>query len=120
MVTITPKKEDRRKYLRIKFKNEIKVHPVTISKSENIFEANGSFLTVKSIDLSEEGIRLEPGKSMPLSQILKIEIKMNNNETIDVYVRLVWSSEKYLGYKFIFLDPKAEDSIRDFMNRLIK
>lgn len=114
----TPNISNRRKHPRAKFRNQIHAYPVRESKSGNIFEVQKDPLAVKTIDLSEAGIRLEWGISKPLNPILKIKIEVNNNESVDAFSRLVWSSEKFTGYKFILLDPGEEKSIRDFVNQL--
>jgi c-di-GMP-binding flagellar brake protein YcgR len=114
----TERKDERRKHTRVKFEEHVKIHPVQESKSGNVFEVQGNPLTVKAFDLSEGGIRLELGIPRPPSHILKVNFRVHKDRTIDVYSKLVWVSDKYLGYKFIVVDEEARKIIREVLEKL--
>lgn len=119
MVPALEHKEDRRKHPRAKFEDQVQIHPVVESKSGNVFEVQGNPLIVKAFDLSEGGIRLELGIPKPPSHILKLNFRVHKDKTVDVYSKLAWVSDKYLGYKFIVEDDETRKAIRDFVEKLI-
>jgi hypothetical protein len=114
----TAHKDERRKHPRVKFEERIKIHPVVVSKSGNVFEVQGSPLTVKAFDLSEGGIRLELGIPRPPSHILKVNFQIHKDKSVDVYSKLVWVSDKFLGYQFIVVDEEAQQVIRELLKKL--
>ncbi len=113
------RKDERRKHSRVRFLDQVQIHPVVESKSGNVLEVQGNPLTVKAVDLSEGGIRLELGIPKPPSHILKLNFRVNKDKTVDVYSKLAWNSEKHLGYQFIVVDEETRKAIRDFVNHLI-
>lgn len=119
MVPALERKEERRKHPRAKFEDQVQIHPVVESKSGNVFEVQGNPLTVKAFDLSEGGIRLELGIPKPPSHILKLNFRVHKDKTVDVYSKLAWTSEKFLGYQFIVVDEETRKAIRDLIDKMV-
>jgi hypothetical protein len=118
-VPVSENKEERRKYPRIKFVDRVEIFPVIESKSRNIFEVQNTPITVKAVDLSENGIRLELGTSKPPARILKLNFQINKDKSINVYGKMAWVSGKFLGCTFVAMDKESRQLIRDFVEKLI-
>jgi hypothetical protein len=120
MVTaLEHRKDERRKHPRARFEDNVQIHPVIESKSGNVFEVQGNPLTLKAVDLSEGGIRLELGIPKPPSHILKLNFQVHKDKSVDVYSKLAWTSDKFLGYQFIVVDEETRKVIRDLVEKLV-
>ncbi len=109
--------EERRKQPRVKFAKPVQIYPVVESQSGNIFEVQKDFLTVKAVDLSEGGIRLELGIPKPPGHILKLNFDIQKDRSVTVYGKLCWSTGKFAGCKFIALEKETLQQIQDFVEK---
>jgi len=95
------------------------VHPVVESKSGNVFEVSGSPIEVKSLDVSEGGLRLELSKAVPSHKILKINFETQKNKLVDVYTKIAWVQGALCGLQFIVLDNATRQFIRTYVEKNI-
>jgi len=110
-------RNDRRKYNRAKFSEEVTVHKVTESKSGNVFEVQGKSLTVQAQDVSEGGIRLELADVDSPSKIFKLNFKLPKNGSVDVYSKLAWKDGQSCGLQFIVLDEESRKQIKGYVSK---
>jgi hypothetical protein len=111
---------ERRKFSRAKFQETVTVHQVTESKSGNVYEVEGTPVTVKAQDVSEGGIRIEMGKLNPASKIMKLNFQIPKNGSVDVYTRLAWASGGQCGLQFVVLDEEIRGHIKGYVERFMK
>ncbi len=110
-------KNERRKFPRVKFDDQVTIHQVTESKSGNVFEVQGNPIVVKAQDVSEGGIRLELADSTGPSKILKVNFQIQKNKSVDVYTKLAWKSGDSCGLQFIVLDDETRKQIQSFVDK---
>ena len=110
-------RNDRRKYDRAKFEEEVTVHKVAESKSGNVFEVQGAPLVVQAQDVSEGGIRLELADVSSPSKIFKLNFKLPKNGYVDVYSKLAWKTDGACGLQFIVLDEESRRQIKGYVSK---
>jgi hypothetical protein len=57
-----------------------------------------------SRDISHGGIRLETRKPLTLHTVVKLDFQMFTEKPIQVFAKVVWSSQGYCGLRFITSD----------------
>ncbi len=107
-------KSERRHYARLQYQEPITVQKVVESKSGNVFEVQGETLVVKAQNVSEGGIKL--GTSLPdaLGKILKLNIKVREDETLDVFTKVAWSGNGCSGLEFVAMDNQIRKWVKGF------
>jgi hypothetical protein len=105
---------EQRKSPRVDFTEGVLAHPVTPSKSGNIFEVNAQAHSFQAVDISREGIRLNAGRPLPPQSILKLNFELLKRKPLDVFARVVWSRGDQAGLKFIVLDENAQKHIHSY------
>jgi hypothetical protein len=108
---------ERRKYKRAQFKESIVVHPVIESKSGNVYEVGGDPIEVKSMDVSEGGLRLQLLTPVPPHKMLKVNFELPKNKLIDVYTKITWVNGALCGLQFIVLDENTRQFIRGYVEK---
>jgi hypothetical protein len=108
---------ERRKHKRVEFKESILVHPVLESKSGNVYEVGESALTVKSLDLSEGGLRVMISEPVTAGKILKVHIQSPKSKMSDIYTKIAWANGALCGLQFIVLDENTRQFIRGYVEK---
>lgn len=90
---------EKREFNRFEFQKSVQVFPVLPSKSGNILEVENQSLKGKAHNISEGGLRLVTPKGFPENSILKLNFKVEKNESVEVYGKIMWS-EKELRCSF--------------------
>ncbi|HVM33249.1 MAG TPA: PilZ domain-containing protein [bacterium] len=108
---------ERRKHKRVEFKESILAHPVHESKSGNVYEVGESSLTVKSMDVSEGGLRVMVSQPLDAGKILKINLPSPKSKMTDIYTRIAWANGALCGLQFIVLDESTRQFIRGYVEK---
>jgi c-di-GMP-binding flagellar brake protein YcgR len=108
---------ERRKYKRVEFKESVVVHPVLESKSGNVYEVGESSLRVKSVDVSEGGLRLLLSEPVSAGKILKVNFQSSKSKMSDIYTKIAWANGALCGLQFIVLDEPTRQFIRDYVEK---
>jgi len=109
--------QERRRFPRAKFQDTVTIHKVVESSSGNVFEVQGNAIIAKGGDVSEGGIRVEIGSNNSPTKILKLNFKLQKDNTIDVYTRLVWNAKGECGLQFIVLDDEIRQQIKAYVDK---
>src|ERR1700734_963875 len=117
MLTATPSSSEKRKHKRVHFKEPVIVHPVVESKSGNVFEVSGTPLELKSLDVSEGGLRIELSEPVPSHKILKVNFALSKNKLVDVYTKIAWVNGALCGLQFIVLDEATRQFLRGYVEK---
>jgi hypothetical protein len=57
-----------------------------------------------SLDISHGGMRLETRKPLPLHSVVKLDFQMLAEKPVQVFAKVVWSSQGFSGLRFITSD----------------
>jgi hypothetical protein len=115
--TQKPSGSERRKHKRVEFKEAVMVHPVLESKSGNVYEVGESALAVKSLDVSEGGLRLLLSEPVAAGKILKVNFQSPKSKMSDIYTKIAWANGALCGLQFIVLDGPTRQFIRDYVEK---
>jgi hypothetical protein len=111
--------EEKRRHKRASFEETVDARQVTESKSGNVFEVQGSPLTVRSRNISEGGICLELGDKTKPHMILKLKFQVGKKKDVDVYAKVVWADQNLSGLQFIVLDDSIRKIIRHYVEAVV-
>lgn len=61
----------------------------------------------QSRDISPGGMKLETPKPLPLHSVVKLDFKMFEEKPVQVFAKVVWSTQSFCGLRFITSDELA-------------
>ncbi len=61
-----------------------------------------------SHDISHGGMKLETRKPLPLHTVVKLDFKMLQEKPVQVFAKVVWSSQGFCGLRFITSDETCQ------------
>ena len=105
-------KAEKRKFDRYAFKKTVQVFPVLPSKSGNIYEVQKKPVEIQTRDISEGGLRLEGDRNFDPQFLLKLSFEVAQEQPVEVFGKIIWSSEGYHGVRFMLADQELKKSIR--------
>jgi hypothetical protein len=105
-------KAEKRKFDRYAFPKTVQAFPVLPSRSGNIFEVQKQSLEVAAHDISEGGLRLETDRSFDPQFLLKLSFEVVQERPVEVFGKIIWSSEGYHGVRFMLADQELKKGIR--------
>ncbi len=104
--------QEKRRYKRFDFQKSVKIFPVLPSKSGNIYEVQTQAVQVKAVDISEGGLRLETDADLNENFLVKMHFEMTKDRPVEVFGRIMWSSEKQHGIRFMIADHEIQHGVR--------
>ena len=104
--------EEKRRHNRFNFQKTVKVFPVLPSKSGNIYEVQNQSLEVKAFDISEGGLRLESEGELNPNFLIKMNFELIKDRPVEVFGRIMWSSERSHGIRFMVADHEIQHGVR--------
>lgn len=105
-------KVEKRKFDRYAFLKPVQVFPVLPSKSGNIYEVQNKPVEVQIRDISEGGLRLEGDREFDPQFLLKLSFEVAEERPVEVFGKIIWSSEGYHGVRFMLADQEMKKGIR--------
>jgi hypothetical protein len=103
---------EKRKFNRYEFQKPVLVFPVLPSKSGNILEVEDHSLKSQASDISEGGLRLATSNGFKTDSILKLNFKVEKNQPVEVYGKIIWKQKEQCGVRFVLVDPQIRKGIR--------
>jgi len=104
--------EEKRKFNRIQFQKTVQVFPVLPSRSGNIYEVQKKPIEAWVNDISEGGLRFEAADSFDPNFLLKLNLELAEENTVEVFGKIVWSRDSHCGVSFMLTDQKLRKGIR--------
>ena len=104
--------QEKRRFNRVEFQKSVRVFPVLPSKSGNIYEVQNEGLQVKAVDISEGGLRLETNEELNENFLIKMHFEFVKDKPVEVFGRIMWSSEGRHGIRFMIADQEIQHGIR--------
>ena len=108
---------EKREYDRFEFQKPVQVFPVLPSKSGNILEVENQSLKGRTQNISEGGLSLVTPKGFSENSILKLNFKVEKDQPVEVYGRIVWTRKKHCGVRFVLADQKIHKGIRTILHK---
>ena len=108
---------ERRHSTRVQYHEPITLQKVVESKSGNVFEVQGSPVTVEALNVSEGGIRIKTNGPDSLGKILKLNIPVEKDGTLDVFTRVAWSGNGTCGLEFMAMDEQIRKWVKGFSSQ---
>ena len=108
---------EKRKHNRIEFQKSVQVFQVLPSKSGNIFEVQNNCDAAWANDISEGGLRLETSKFFDPSLLLKLNFEVEEDQSVEVYGKVIWAQDHHCGVRFMMVDQKMRKGIRSITRK---
>jgi len=103
--------EEKRKFNRFEFQKTVQIFPVLPSKSGNIFEVHKKPIEAWANDISEGGLRLEAADSFEPNFLLKLNLELEEDRSVEVYGKIIWSRDSHCGVRFMMVDKQLRKGI---------
>jgi hypothetical protein len=103
--------DEKRKFNRFDFQKTVQVFPVLPSSSGNIFEVQKKPIEAWANDISEGGLRLEAADSFDPNFLLKLNLELVEDQSVEVYGKIIWSRDSHCGVRFMLVDKKLRKGI---------
>jgi len=91
---------EKRLYKRCRFERKIEVWRQDCRTGEHGCHPD----VCTSRDISHGGMQLETHKPLPLHTVVKLDFKMFEEKPVQVFAKVVWSSQGFCGLRFITSD----------------
>jgi len=103
--------DEKRKFNRVEFQKTVQVFPVLPSRSGNIFEVQKKPIEAWVNDISEGGLRFEAADSFDPNFLLKLNLEMEEEKSVEVYGKIIWSRDSHCGVRFMLVDKELRKGI---------
>ena len=111
---------EKRRRERFEVKKPVRVFTVVPSKSGNIFEVDAKHQPGIAHNISESGLKLEVQRPFKSEAILKLNIELEKDQTIEVYAKIVWAKKTHCGVSFVLPDEWAIKAIQDLAKNSVE
>jgi hypothetical protein len=111
------KREEKREFKRFRFKKIIKVSTVAPSPSGNILEVHPQTFEIFSHDISEGGMRIDNLKQVAKDAILKVNVELTKNHTVETLSKVIWVDRNECGLSFMSISEEFKKSVRQLALR---
>jgi hypothetical protein len=108
------KNKEHRQYPRIDFVTEVVIQEMVESEG-NTFVIQETTVLGKALDISEGGMRMEISDAADLTQILKLNFRMQKNDMVEVYGNRVWQKGDIYGLEFIPATSTEDKKVHFFV-----
>lgn len=103
---------EKRIHNRIGLQKTVRIFAVLPSKSGNIYEVQKESFEARTSDVSEGGLGLETARPLSPDGLLKINFKLEEDQPVEVYGKVVWSQPNRCGVRFVHTDVSLLKSLR--------
>jgi hypothetical protein len=103
---------ERRQFPRVPFQGPVSLQKIIESKSGNVFEVQGGLEKAQTLDLSENGIRLKFEGTDPVGKLLKLNIPLPKDHSLDIFTKVAWQADGTCGLQFVAMGPQVRKWVK--------
>jgi len=111
-MTQNAKQPERRQSPRVPFKGQVSLQKIVESQSGNVFEVQGALELAQTLDLSENGMRLKVEGNDPVGKLLKLNIPLPKDHSLDIFTKVAWQANGTCGLQFVAVGPQVRKWVR--------